>query len=78
MFQDWSRTERGHGLTVDIARLLTDCGHRKFADRDNLRLHLRAGLGRGMAKAMSAGKSYCAEIPRPHRDHFADRKTLVY
>ena len=42
---DWSRTEYGCGLAVDIARLRTDCRCGQFADMDNSWLRLRSWTG---------------------------------
>ncbi len=77
---------------MDIARLRTDCGLGMFEDMDNSRTRLRAwtghgrgqtadcvraGYGRGLVKATSAGIGNRADNLRLNRDHFADRKTLV-
>lgn len=70
---------RGQGLTADAVagvaktRLRTDHGHSLGADAD----WLRTGRGRGLATGTANWPGNCADIPRPNRDHFADKITFA-
>jgi hypothetical protein len=72
LVSDWTRTDCGCGLDATTVRPRTGrgCGH--SADMD----WSRPGCGHGLDTDTAGWPDNGEDIPRPHRDHFADIRTL--